>query len=211
MRIVMQDEAPGPETRLWARPGHEHDMMSTRLLGFWLYMLGDSLIFAALFAGYIVLTFPPAFDGGPKPADIASPVYGYAETVVLFTSVLAYGMVMVSLKEDRVRPALRWLSGSLLLGAAFLGMEGWELWGIAEAGGGPQRSGFLSIHWTVIVAHAVHLVIGILWMVVMAAQIRRSGFTPVVTYRLANLKIFWLYQGLIWTFVYAFVYLRGSV
>ena len=186
-------------------------MMSTRLLGFWLYMLSDSLIFAALFTAYEVLTFPMSFAGGPTPHDVASPIYGYVETIVLFTSVLAYGMVMVSLKNARTRPAMAWLTVSLVIGLGFIGMEYHELHGLALAGGPPQRSGFLSIFWAIVVIHGIHLAIGLLWMVVMLGQIATKGFTQLVTYRLANLKVYWLYQGLIWTFVYTFVYLRGSI
>ncbi|NPD68828.1 cytochrome O ubiquinol oxidase [Lichenicola cladoniae] len=207
----LHDPLPGDKPILWAESDHEHDMMSTRMLGFWLYMLSDSLVFAALFTAYEVLSFPMSFAGGPTPRDVASPLYGYAETIVLFTSVLAYGMVMVNLKAERVRPAMLWLSLSLVVGLAFIGMEVHELQGIAAAGGPPQRSGFLSIFWAVVVVHGIHLAIGLLWMVVMFFQIARDGFTLMVTYRLANLKVYWLYQGLIWTFVYTFVYLRGSI
>ena len=191
--------------------GHEHDMMSTRLFGFWLYMLSDSLIFAALFAAYDVLSFPTSFAGGPTPRQVASPGFGYLETVVLFTSVFAYGMVMVQLKANRRRLAIRWLTISLVIGLAFIGMEVFELYGVAHDGGLPERSGFLSAFWAVIVAHGVHLLFGLLWMGVMIGQVSRFGFNELVTYRLANLKIYWLYQGLIWTFVYTFVYLRGSI
>ena len=204
-------DTPDRNVRLWSDTEHEHDMMSTRLLGFWLYMLSDSLIFAALFAAYDALSFPTSFAGGPTPRDVASPLYGYAETVVLFTSVFAYGLVMVQLKHNRPRPAMAWLAISLLIGLAFIGMETYELRGVDAMGGAPQRSGFLSIFWTVVVVHGIHLGLGLLWMAVMLVQIARSGFTPLVTYRLANLKIYWLYQGLIWTFVYTFVYLRGSI
>lgn len=204
-------DGSGPPVRLWANLDHEHDIMSTRLLGFWLYMLGDSLIFAALFAAYLVLSYPSAFNGGPTPQDVASPMRGYLETVVLFSSVLAYGMVMVKLKQDRARAAMVFLAASFLIGVAFIGLEANDLWSLAAAGSPPQRSGFLSIFWTVIVVHGIHILLGLLWMVVMFAQIARSGFTLLVTYRMANLKIFWVYQGLIWTFVYTFVYLRGSI
>ena len=205
-------EGPDPSKAvLWAENDHEHDVISTRLLGFWLYMLSDSLIFAALFAAYAVLSYPLSFAGGLTPRDVASPLYGYAETVVLFTSVLAYGMVMVQVRRNRPRPAMVWLTASFLIGLAFIGMEAHELQGVAAAGGPPQRSGFLSIFWTIVVAHGVHLLIGLLWMAVMLAQIAREGFTLLVNYRLANLKVYWLYQGLIWTFVYTFVYLRGSI
>ena len=59
--------------------------------------------------------------------------------------------------------------------------------------------------------HGIHLLVGLLWMLVMLLQVARNGFTLLVTYRLANLKIFWLYQALIWSFVYTFVYLRGAI
>lgn len=45
----------------------------------------------------------------------------------------------------------------------------------------------------------------------MLVQVARNGLTLPVTYRMANLKIFWLYQTLIWTFVFTFVYLKGSI
>ena len=201
----------GGGVRLWAEHNHEHDFFSTRLLGFWLYMLSDSLIFAALFSAYEVLSYPASIAGGLGPKDVASPTYGYVETVVLFTSVLAYGMVMVQLKRGQVRPAMLYLVVAGAIGLGFIGLEARELIGIAADGGVPQRSGFLSIFWTLIMAHGLHLAVGILWMAVMLVQMKRLGFTHEVTYRLVNLKVYWLYQGLIWTFVYSFVYLEGSV
>ncbi len=203
--------APTEPVRLWSSQSHEHDMMSTRLFGFWLYMLSDSLIFAALFAAYDVLSFPTSFAGGPTPRQVASPGFGYLETIVLFASVFAYGMVMVQLKANRRRMAIRWLTISLVVGLLFIAMEVFELYGVAHDGGLPERSGFLSAFWAVIVAHGMHLLFGLLWMGVMIGQVSRFGFTELVIYRLANLKIYWLYQGLIWTFVYTFVYLRGSI
>ena len=202
----------GPRNvRLWADTAHEHDMMSTRLLGFWLYMLGDSLIFAALFAAYGVLGYGFNAAGGPAARDVASPVSGYEQTVVLFTSVLAYGLVMVELKRNRPGALMAWLVVAFLIGAGFVGMEWRDLAHLVGRGALPQRSGYLSIFFTLIVVHALHILLGLLWMVVMLIQVWRKGFTLLVTYRLANLKIFWLYQALIWSFVYSFVYLKAAI
>lgn len=197
--------------KLWDDTAHEHDMMSTRMLGFWLYMLSDSLIFAALFAAYEVLSYDTSISGGPSPHDVASPIYAYVETVVLFTSVLAYGFAMVELRRGRSRTLMMWIAVAFVIGLAFVGMEWRELAGLAQGGAVPQRSGYLSIFFTLIVVHGIHIAFGLLWMVVMLAQVARNGLTLLVTYRLANLKIFWLYQTLIWTFVFTFVYLRGSM
>lgn len=186
------DSVEGIEFRgvkLWDTTAHEHDMMSTRLLGFWLYMLGDSLIFAALFAAYGVLGYDYNAAGGPAAKDVTSPIHAFAETVVLFTSALAYGLAMVELKRDRPKALMAWLLVAFLIGAGFIGMEWQELAGLARRGIVPQRSGYLSIFFTLIAVHGIHLLVGLLWMVVML-QVARNGFTLLVTYRLANLKIF---------------------
>ena len=196
---------------LWARGDHEHDMISTRLLGFWLYMLSDSLIFAALFAAYGVLSYDTSMSGGPTPHEVAAPGRAYIETIVLLTSVLAFGVGMTALKRNHPRMVVVWIVVSALIGLAFLGLEWSELARLVQQGDGPQRSGYLSIFFTLIAVHGIHIAIGLLWMVVMIVQVARSGLTVLVVYRLANLKIFWLYQALIWTFVFTFVYLRGSV
>ena len=205
------EEVDPDDVVLWAEVDHEHDIISTRLLGFWLYMLSDSLIFAALFASYEVLTYSTSLAGGPGPAQVAPPGHAYIETVVLLTSVLAFGLGMTALKRDRPRMVMVWLAVSASIGLAFLILEGIDLFGLAAAGNTPQRSGYLSIFHTLIAVHGIHIAIGLLWMGVMLVQVWRSGLTTLVVYRIANLKIFWLYQALIWTFVFTFVYLRGSV
>ncbi|MBU2802382.1 cytochrome O ubiquinol oxidase, partial [Acidithiobacillus caldus] len=59
--------------------------------------------------------------------------------------------------------------------------------------------------------HALHILVGIVWMLVMIAQIARDGFTANVVYRLINLRLFWHFQAVIWVFVFTFVYLQGMV
>ena len=211
MNSIVEPGLDKRNVKLWDDTRHEHDMMSTRMLGFWLYMLSDSLIFAALFAAYEVLSYDTSFAGGPTPHEVASPIRAYVETVVLFTSVLTYGFGMVELRRDRPRGVIAWIAVSFLVGVGFIGMEWQELAGLVHIGATPQRSGYLSIFFTLIGVHAIHIAFGLLWMLVLMAQVKRGGLNQMVTYRLANLKIFWLYQTLIWTFVFTFVYLRGSL
>ena len=197
--------------KLWDVEHHEHDMLSTRLLGFWLYMLGDSLIFAALFAAYGVLSFPNSSAGGPTAHDVVHPLGAFWQTLCLFTSVFAYGLAMVQLRFGRAIPVIAAIGVALVLGLAFLVLEGVDIGDLFSRGITPERSGYLSAFFTLIIVHGIHMAIGVLWMLVMMVQVARSGLTPKVTYRLANLKVFWLYQALVWTFVFCFVYLRGAI
>lgn len=47
---------------------HHHDAGGSTMLGFWLYLMSDCLIFAMLFAAYGV--FGSSYAGGPQPHEI---------------------------------------------------------------------------------------------------------------------------------------------
>lgn len=197
--------------KLWDDAHYEHDMMSTRMFGFWLYMLSDSLIFAGLFAAYEVLDHVTNAAGGPTAKNIVHPLSAYVDTVLLFTSVFCYSLAMVALKKHNRRGVLLGIGAAFILGLGFLGLEANEFYTLVVHGITPLRSGFLSAFFTLVIVHAMHMMFGLLWMLVMLVQVARSGFTARVVYRIANLKVFWLYQSLIWIFVYTFVYLRGAI
>ncbi|AOU97925.1 cytochrome O ubiquinol oxidase [Acidihalobacter yilgarnensis] len=192
---------------LWDYEHHGHDPISTRTLGFWLYMLSDAMIFAALFAAYGVYVRNAA--GGPTAADIIHPVYAMWETVVVFSSVFAYGLGMTALKRGSRAGVINGLLAAFVLGLVFLGMEYKEFADLLAAGAVPQRSGFLSAYWTIVLTHGLHMIIGLLWMFIMLIQVMREGFSQNVVYRLINLKLFWHFQAIIWVCVFTFVYLKG--
>ncbi|MBE7210367.1 MAG: cytochrome c oxidase subunit 3, partial [Gluconacetobacter diazotrophicus] len=98
-----------------------------------------------------------------------------------------------------------------VLGVVFVVMECLDLGALAAAGAPPQRSGFLSAFFTILSVHGIHIAFGLLWMLVMMWQTHRYGLDAKVTFRLANLKVFWLYQAVIWGLVFTFVYLWGVI
>lgn len=201
---------PDPATiTLWHDAPTEHDPIGTRTLGFWLYLLSDAMIFAALFAPWAVYLRGTA--GGPNLAQVVHLGPALEATAVLFASVLLYGLAMSALKWGLRGWLLAGLGGALLLGALFLGMEIHEFAALARAGATPERSGFLSAFWTIILAHGVHIVFGLLWMLVMMVQVATRGFSEQVVYRLLNLRSFWHFQALIWVCIFTFIYLRGGI
>lgn len=194
---------------LWDGEHRVHDPISTRTLGFWLYMLSDAMIFAALFAAYGVYVNNTA--GGPNSAGIIHLDSALWETVLVFTSVFAYGMAMTALNRGSRTGVVNGLLVAFALGLIFIGMEFREFTALLAAGDIPQRSGFLSAYWTLVLTHGAHMLVGLLWMVVMLFQVLRDGFTQNVVYRLLNLKLFWHFQAIIWVCVFTFVYLKGVI
>lgn len=201
---------PSADSVLWQHEPEAHDDVAARTLGFWLYMMSDALIFAALFAAYGVLDHPYNTAGGPSAHQIVRPFDGFWQTLAVMTSVFAYSLATVAMKM-RSRPGvILYTSIALILGCVFLGLELGDFSGLVAQGNGPDRSGFLAIFFVLIATHGLHMAFGILWMLVMITQVARTGFTAHVVARLLNLRLFWQFQASVWVCVYAFVYLRGA-
>lgn len=207
---MSQAADPGAAT-LWDQSHAEHDMIEIRALGFWLYLLSDAMIVAALFATYLVLDHRMNAAGGPTASVVVHPLAAFGVTILLFSGMLAYGLAMVALKAGDRRRVAVWIGVAFILGLGFLIAEGHEFATLVQAGITPERSGFLSAFFTLVLYHGVHLVFGLLWLAVMGVQVRRRGLTAQVVYRLLNLKMFWFFQGFIWIFVFSFVYLTGAL
>ncbi len=196
---------------LWAPHDAEPDMIATRTLGFWLYLLSDAMIVASLFASYLVLNHRMNAAAGPTAGAVMHPLTALWETILLLSAILAYGLSLVALKRKDRRGVLAGFGVACMLGLGFLVMEGHEFADLALRGAVPERSGYLSALYTLVLYHAVHIVFALLWTAVMAVQVARQGFTPNVVYRLLNLKLFWFFQGFIWIYVFCFVDLTGAL
>jgi cytochrome o ubiquinol oxidase subunit III len=185
-----------------------HDTASITTLGFWIYLMSDCILFAALFATFAVLRDQTA--GGPDGQQIFDLPYLAVETGFLLASSFTYGLAMIEMQRLRQTAVLCWLGVTLLLGLSFLGMEVHEFSQLVAAGNGPDRSGFLSAFFTLVGTHGLHVTAGIVWMLVMIAHILRRGLTETNQTRLACLSMFWHFLDVVWIGVFTIVYLLGA-
>jgi cytochrome o ubiquinol oxidase subunit 3 len=186
---------------------HAHDAAADTLIGFWIYLMSDCVLFASLFAAYAVLSGNTA--GGASGKTLFDLPYVAVETLILLASSGAYGMAMLALdRGDRAR-VIRWLAATFLLGLAFIGMEVNEFHRLIAQGHGPDRSAFLSSFFMLVGTHGLHVASGLLWMAVVIAQVRRRGLTQGMQTRLACLGLFWHFLDIVWICVFTIVYLVG--
>ena len=175
--------------------------------GFWIFILSDMIMFAALFAAYAVLAGSTA--GGPSGAQLFNLRSVFIETMCLLLS--SYTCGLGALSAERRQPARFFLFAALtfVLGAAFLFIECTEFAGMVARGAGPARSAFLSSFFTLVGTHGAHVTSGLIWLVYLVAQVMVKGLRPAVLRRLLCWSLFWHALDIVWVGVLTLVYLMG--
>lgn len=187
----------------------EEHVANGTLLGFWLYLMSDCLIFAALFATYGVLS--QSYAGGPTGADLFDLPLVALNTSFLLVSSITYGFAMLQMQQGKTSGTILWLAITGALGLGFLGLEIYEFYHLMHLGAGPQTSAFLTSFFALVGTHGLHVAFGILWLVVLLVQLRKHGLTSANRRRLFCLSMFWHFLDVVWIGVFTIVYLMGSL
>jgi cytochrome o ubiquinol oxidase subunit 3 len=176
-------------------------------LGFWLYLMSDCLIFAALFATYGVLG--RNYAAGPTGAQLFDLPLVAMNTAFLLLSSITFGFAMLQKQQGKLGGTQLWLAITGLFGLCFLGLELYEFSHLPHEGAGPQRSAFLSSFFTLVGTHGLHVSFGLIWLVTLMIQINKHGLTHENNRRLMCLSMFWHFLDVVWIGVFTFVYLMG--
>jgi cytochrome o ubiquinol oxidase subunit 3 len=173
--------------------------------GFWLFLLSDIVIFAALFAAYAVLSGETA--GGASGPELFDKGHVLLETACLLASSFTCGLGSLAVQRRDAAWTFAWMATTFILGASFLGLEVSEFGNMLAAGNGPTRSAFLSSFFTLVGTHGLHVTIGLFWLAIMMAQVTMLGFRPMVRRRLFCFGLFWHALDIVWIGVFTIVYL----
>lgn len=178
-----------------------------RAFGFWIYLMTDAIIFALLFATFIVMV--PNVAAAPAPESLFSLWHTAGETALLLLSSLTFGIATISMFQGKRGQVLAWLAITFVLGAGFVAMELVEFTGMIAADAGPWESGSLSAFFTLVGTHGLHVSTGLLWIVVFGFQVMTKGLTRPVTSRVFRLGLFWHFLDIVWIGIFSIVYLPG--
>jgi cytochrome o ubiquinol oxidase subunit 3 len=202
----MTTDVSALQTNPYEKPEHP-DTVDIRTFGFWIYLMSDLVLFSAIFATHAVLA--RNYAGGPTGKDLFDLSYTFSETLVLLFSSTACGLAMLAVHARKNRRVLGWLVVTFLLGLGFIAMEINEFSGMIRNGYGPGQSAYLSAFFTLVGTHGAHVVVGLVWMVIMAGQIAVKGLIRPVRSRLMRFSMFWHFLDIVWIGIFTFVYLMG--
>jgi cytochrome c oxidase subunit 3 len=184
--------------------------------GMWLFLFTEMLLFGGLFIVYTVYRFrnPVAFH---LAAHELSVVVGTMNTIILLISSATIAMSVTAIQKENKKLALILLFTTLLLGLGFLINKYFE-WGhhikdhiypgspvLALRGHGDVL--FYGLYFFMTGLHAVHIIIGMVFIGVIARLIIRDRIDSGNFVLLENSGLYWHLVDLIWIFLFPLFYL----
>lgn len=192
---------------------HDHDSHNEPndkvIYGFWVYIMTDCILFAAMFATYAVLhdnTY-----GSIAIHDVARLPYILIQTLCLLTSGFTYSLCLLGLHKGNLKQMYAWFCVTFLLGLAFLGLEFHEFAHLVQQGYTWQTSAFLSSFFSLVGIHGIHVTVALLWLVILMVQLKMQGINGMMKTRFACLGLFWDFLNIMWILVFTIVYLMGAI
>lgn len=180
-----------------------------KVFGFWIYLMTDLLIFAVLFASFLVLR-NSTFDG-PSGRELFHLPFVLIETLILLASSFTCALAMILVHRENRRGALFWFLLTFLLGSAFLVLEIYEFSDFIHQGASWKRSAFLSSFFALVGTHGLHIFCGLLWMIAAMCHI---AFGTLVAHTLSwiiRMALFWHFLDFVWIFIFTIVYGMGHL
>ena len=189
-------------------------------LGMWVFLATEVMFFGGMFTGYAFyrVGYPDAFAAGSNRLDI---VLGAINTAVLISSSLTMALAVYSAEKGRSNATVRCLILTMLLGAVFLGIKFYEYYqkfveylvpGAAfrfeEPLRGPAQI-FFSFYFAMTGLHALHMIIGLGLLSVIAVKARRGGFSEAYYTPVELSGLYWHFVDIVWIFLFPLLYLVG--
>lgn len=178
-----------------------------KVLGFWIFLGGETVLFGSLFATFLALRNQT--NGGPSGADLFQMGTVAAATFILLTSSLTSVLAILAMHKKKVGAMITWFVVTVILGLGFLGLEIYEFYEYVHEGHTMSSSAFGSAFYTLVGFHGAHVLFGVLWISLLIAQIFKKGLTVVTAPKLYVASLYWHFVDLVWVFIFTVVYLMG--
>ncbi len=181
-----------------------------KFLGFWLFLGGETVLFASLFATYLALR--DQVNGGTPASELFELPIVFVATMLLLTSSLTSVYAMYHMKNFDFKKMQIWLGVTVLLGLAFLLLEIYEFYHyVHHYDHKITSSAFGSAFYTLVGTHGAHVTFGLFWIVTLMIRNSKRGLDLYNAPKFYIASLYWHFIDVVWIFIFTVVYLMGMV
>jgi len=181
-----------------------------KFVGFWLFLGGETVLFASLFGTYLALK--NSTNGGPTSQEMFQMPLVFIMTMLLLTSSLTSVYAMYHMKNFNFKQMQLWLLVTVLLGLGFLGFEIYEFYHYTHEFKHTMRSSaFGSAFYALVGTHGLHVLFGLLWILTLVFRNAKRGLNLYNVPKFYVASIYWHFIDVVWVFIFIVVSLMGMV
>lgn len=181
-----------------------------KLLGFWLFLSAETVLFASLFATYLSLKESSA--GGATTQELFDLPLTFIATMLLLTSSLTSVYAMYHMKNFEFQRMQWWLGVTVILGFFFLCLEVYEFTHYVHEYHFTFTSSALgSAFYTLVGCHGLHVTFGLIWIITLMVRNNKRGLNLYNAPKFYLVSLYWHFIDVVWVFIFTVVYLMGMV
>jgi cytochrome c oxidase subunit 3 len=201
-------------------------------LGMWVFLVTEIMFFGGLFLAYLVYRHASP-EGFAEASNHLNVIWGGANTIILIVSSLTMALAVRAAQTSAPpKTQVAWLVATMILGAAFLGVKVIEygdkfahnmvpgpaanVLGLIDKGpftwtGQYPRAAemFYSLYFCMTGLHALHMIVGIGIMTVIAIMAWRRQFEATYYTPVEVAGLYWHFVDIVWIFLFPLLYLIG--
>ena len=192
--------------RFISRP-HPITGVTNSKLGVWCFLASEIMLFGALFSTYIVLR--AGSNAWPHGSELLNVPLATFNTMVLITSSVTMVMSWASLAMKNFTRYRLFMGLTILLGATFLVVKGFEYGHKFEHHIFPSTSTFYAIYFTLTGLHGLHVLVGILVNLyfLLPGSVLWKAEPEQFMGRVEGAGLYWHFVDLVWIFLFPVLYL----
>jgi cytochrome c oxidase subunit III len=190
----------------------------TTTLSMWAFLVTEIMFFGGLFTAYTVYRYryPEAFAEASHHLNY---ILGAMNTAVLIGSSMTMALAVAGAQLGKRRNQIVFLALTIILGSVFLGVkvvEYHDKWvhhlvpGLRFAFEGPhgrEAQIFFLLYFTMTGMHAVHMIIGIGFLIGLLVMAWRGRFSPEYYTPVELTGLYWHFVDIVWIYLFPLLYL----
>ena len=183
-------------------------------LGMWVFLLSEVMFFSGLIGAYIILRFANPEQWAEPGVVLAVPLTAFS-TFMLICSSVTMVKAFAAIEHGDQAGLKKWLVATILLGAAFVGIQVYEYIHLAHEGFVPMRDSYSAeggplygaTFYTMTGFHGTHVTIGVLCLIFTAIKAFRGKYSEMDYGGVEIMGLYWHFVDLVWIILFTIVYL----
>ena len=175
-------------------------------LGMWVFLGSEVMFFTALIGAYIILRVAHP-DAWKPPGEVLNVPLTAINTFLLICSSVTMVKAFAAIQDGNLAGLKRWLIGTVLIGAGFVGVQVFEYIHLAGDGFVPSEGLYGSTFYTMTGFHGFHVTVGVICMMFVTWRAFRGKYSAADHRGVEVVGLYWHFVDLVWIILFTIVYL----